>query len=233
MGRSPNPYVTVYERLLKAYGPQGWWPGDTPFEVMVGSVLTQNTAWSNVERAIDNLKASGRFGPTELWDMPDGEVALRIRPSGYYNVKTRRLKALLEYFVTRYGGDIDRMKSVPTDILESELLEVSGVGPETADSILLYALGRPCFVVDAYTRRIFGRLGLVNGDVTYRDLQRTFVAALPEDPNIYNEYHALIVVLGKDVCRPVPKCGECPLASMCAAGGGSIGPARGRRPASN
>ena len=164
--------------------------------------------------------------------MPDREVALRIRPSGYYNLKTRRLKALLEYFVTRYGGDIGRMRAVPSDVLEAELLEVSGVGPETADSILLYALRKPCFVVDAYTRRIFGRLGLINGDPAYRELQRALVAVLPEDPQLYNEYHALIVALGKEICRPKPKCIECPLASMCAVGGESLGPAKAGRMAS-
>ena len=208
-------YIKVFKQLLEAFGPQAWWPAETPFEVMVGAVLTQNTAWTNVERAIANLKASGAFEPEALLRMPDRELAALIRPAGYYNVKARRLKALLEYFVTRYRADPARMRAEPPAMLRRELLSVNGVGPETADSILLYALGQPRFVVDAYTRRIFSRLGMVDADIDYHSLQRRFMDALPEDPTIYNEYHALIVTLGKESCRPQPKCGRCPLREMC------------------
>ena len=200
---------------MSAFGPQAWWPADTPFEVMVGAILTQNTAWTNVEQAISNLKSAENFGPKGLLQMPDGKLAAAIRPSGYYNLKARRLKAFLEYFVGRYAGCPDRMQAVPVARLRLELLDVKGVGPETADSILLYALGKPTFVVDAYTRRIFSRLGLVGADVDYHDLQANFVRYLPQTAQIYNEYHALIVALGKDVCRPKPSCNRCPLLEMC------------------
>ena len=215
MGSKKYLYIKVFEQLLKTFGPQAWWPAETPFEVMVGAVLTQNTAWTNVERAIANLKASGAFEPEALLLMPDPELAALIRPAGYYNVKARRLKALLDYFVMRYRADPARMRAEPPAMLRRELLDVNGVGPETADSILLYALGHPSFVVDAYTRRIFSRLGMVEAGIDYHSLQRRFMDALPEDPTIYNEYHALIVTLGKEICRPQPKCGRCPLREMC------------------
>lgn len=215
MGCTRDRYLEVFNRLLSAFGPQAWWPADTPFEVMVGAILTQNTAWTNVERAISNLKSVGSFEPKGLLQMPDDDLAAAIRPAGYYNLKARRLKAFLEYFVGRYAGCPDRMQAVPVARLRLELLDVNGVGPETADSMLLYALGKRAFVVDAYTRRIFSRLGLVDADVDYCDLQARFVRHLPQTAQVYNEYHALIVVLGKDVCRPKPYCNRCPLLEMC------------------
>jgi endonuclease-3 related protein len=214
---STNVTVEVYDRLLTAFGPQHWWPGRTPFEVMVGAILTQNTSWKNVELAIGNLRASGRLDPFRLRSLPTDELALLIRPSGYYNLKARRLQAFLVFFVDGYRGSASRMGARETRALREELLTVSGIGPETADSILLYALGHAVFVVDAYTRRIFSRLGLVDETSKYQRLQAEFMGALPQDAALYNEYHALIVALGKDVCRPRPHCAVCPLMTLCPA----------------
>lgn len=209
----------VFDRLMAAFGPQGWWPAETPFETMVGAILTQNTAWTNVELAVGRLKAAGAMDARILLDMPDVELQTLIRPAGTFRVKAGRLKAFLAYFVSRYGADVSRMMDVPTGRLREELLSVNGIGPETADCILLYALNRPSFVVDAYARRVFGRLGLVDPGIEYRDIKRRFEAALPVDTEVYNEYHALIVALGKRVCLPAPRCGECVLSSICDTGG--------------
>ena len=215
---STNAIIDVFDRLLKAFGPQHWWPGRTPFEVMVGAILTQNTSWKNVEQAIANLRDSGRFDPFRLHGLPTEELARLIRPSGYYNLKARRLQAFLAFFVSRYRGSASRMAAQEASALREELLAVSGIGPETADAILLYALGHPEFVVDAYTRRIFSRLGLADENVDYHELQAGFLRALPQEASLYNEYHALIVVVGKDVCRPRPHCAVCPLITLCPAG---------------
>jgi endonuclease-3 related protein len=209
-----SPFLDVYERLIQAFGPQDWWPAESPFEVVVGAILTQNTSWTNVEKAIENLKREP-FSAEDLFGLEDEEMAGRIKSAGYFNVKTQRLKAFLGYFLERYDGSLEAMKRVPLDLLRSELLTVNGIGQETADCILLYALERPSFVIDAYTRRIFGRLALLDAKASYEHLQGTISDALPEDVALYNEYHALIVVLGKDICRPKPRCGSCPLASMC------------------
>ena len=214
-----EPWLTPYRRLLAAYGPQHWWPGETPFEVMVGAVLTQNTAWGNVERAIDNLKKAGALSVRGVLSLPDDALAGLIRPAGYFNVKMRRLKALCAFLeaegVAEAPECLGRSEALPE--LRHRLLAVHGVGEETADSILLYALGLPSFVVDAYTRRIFGRLGLLNGGEGYGHIRHTFEQHLPCEVPLYNEYHALIVRLGKAVCRPRPRCGECPLTGVCAA----------------
>ncbi len=217
-GVGVNPYRAVYEKLHSAYGPQHWWPADTPFEVMVGAILTQNTAWRNVEQAIANLRSSGRFDPGHLKDLPASRLAELIRPAGCHNVKSRRLQAFLSFILSNYGGSVARMRSQGPVHTRGALLGVHGIGPETADCILLYALGHPAFVVDAYTRRIFVRLGLVDDNVKYDALQTRFVEALPEDAALFNEYHALIVALGKDVCRPKPLCGSCPLLDICPSG---------------
>ncbi|MSS73811.1 MAG: hypothetical protein EXS64_20340 [Candidatus Latescibacteria bacterium] len=192
-----------------------WWPAETPFEVMVGAILTQNTAWTNVEKAIANLKARDLMQPERLAALDPAALATLLRPAGYFNVKTRRLRAFLDYLLNTYGGEVGRMRREETARLRAELLSVHGVGAETADSILLYALGKPAFVVDAYTRRVFHRLGLSAADATYDDLQRMFVSALPRDVDLYNEYHALIVALGKDYCRPKPRCEGCPVKKHC------------------
>ena len=209
-----SPFLDVYKRLMQAFGPQNWWPAESPFEVVVGAILTQNTSWTNVEKAIENLKRHP-FSAEDLFDLEAEEMAGRIKSAGYFNVKTRRLKAFLGYFLERYDGSLEAMKRVPLEFLRSELLTVKGIGQETADCILLYALGRPIFVVDAYTRRIFGRLALLDAEAPYQEVQGTISDALPEDVELFNEYHALVVVLGKDICRPKPRCESCPLASMC------------------
>jgi endonuclease III related protein len=202
----------IYSTLHTAFGPQHWWPGETAFEVMVGAVLTQNTAWGNVERAIGNLKAVRALTAKKIAALPDAELAELIRPSGYFNLKARRLKSLVDWLIKRTGnGDVKKLRGIRTPKLRRELLAVYGVGPETADSILLYALNRRVFVVDAYTRRFLSRHGLVAADAPYEEIRALFEARVPKSIKLYNEYHALIVSLGKNFCRPKPRCAECPL----------------------
>lgn len=207
---------TVYECLHAAYGPQSWWPGETPFEVMVGAVLVQNTAWVNVERAIGNLKANRALDPRRILSVDPDQLAAWLRPSGYFNVKAKRLRNLCRWYLER-GGHAG-LSSWDTPCLRAGLLSVNGVGKETADDILLYAFERPVFVVDAYTRRIFSRLGLVEPDIDYESLREWFETELGRGPHatpLFNEYHALIVSHGKDVCRPKPRCAECCLSRRC------------------
>ncbi len=204
--------MTVYRRLLRAFGPQGWWPGETPFEIAVGAVLTQNTNWSNVERAIANLRAAGALSPRRMAGLPPRRLASLIRPAGYYNVKADRLRHFLDYLRRSHGLSMKRFLGTPQDRLRRELLGVKGIGPETADSILLYAAGHPVFVVDAYTRRIFSRHGFIPPEASYEDIQTFFTGRIPREAPLYNEFHALIVRLGKDYCRPrAPRCDSCPL----------------------
>lgn len=213
----PTDWLRVHDTLLDTFGPQDWWPGDTPFEVMVGAVLTQNTAWTNVEKAIANLKAADALACPAILDLEPPALAGLIRPAGFFNVKTKRLQALCG-FLRDEGVEADPVSlagTSPLPVLRRKLLAVHGVGEETADSILLYALELPSFVVDAYTRRIFGRLGLLAGDEAYSHIQTLFQRHLPSQTKLYNEYHALIVRLGKEVCRPRPRCGACPLAGIC------------------
>ena len=200
----------LYGVLLRAFGPQRWWPGESPFEVMVGAVLTQNTNWRNVQRAIDNLRGRGLLEPRRLARLSEAELARLIRPAGFFRVKARRLKALIDWLTSPAGGDLRRLRRRPLAGLRHELLGISGVGPETADSILLYALGKPTFVVDAYTRRVLRRHGLIDERAAYEDIKVLFESSLPRRVNSYNEYHALLVELGKRYCRPRPRCGECP-----------------------
>src|SRR3972149_3354876 len=201
--------LKAYEKLYKTYGPQHWWPGDTPFEVIVGAILTQNTNWGNVEKAIANLKAEGILSPEGLRNVNHNHLAMLIRPSGYFNVKAGRLKHFIDYLFKRHGGSLKKMFFLDLKALRHELLEVKGIGPETADSILLYAGGYPVFVVDAYTVRIFQRLGILTEDVTYHEAQEIFMDNLPDDVKLFNEYHALIVRLGKESCKPKPRCEGC------------------------
>lgn len=211
---------SIYRRLLTRFGPQHWWPGDTPFEVCVGAILTQNTAWTNVEKAIANLKAADLLNPDRLRAAPEAKIADLIRPSGYFNLKAKRLKGFLNFLGNHYSGDMSAMFAEPLEALRPKLLDVYGVGPETADSILLYAGGKATFVVDAYTVRIFTRLGLAPEGVTYHAMQEIFMTRMPPDVRIFNEYHALLVALGKNFCRPKkPRCGDCPLEDICVAAG--------------
>jgi endonuclease-3 related protein len=207
--------MAVYRRLHVAHGPQAWWPGDSAFEIMVGAVLTQNTAWSNVEKAIANLKAARALTPEVIVAAPHRRLAAWLRPSGYFNIKARRLRAFCQWLL-RTGG-ARRIARWPTERLRHELLTVHGVGPETADDILLYAFHRPVFVIDAYTRRIFARLGLIDGGEDYESLRRLFETRLGPDVPLYNEYHALIVAHAKDICRPRPRCMHCRLQTLCPA----------------
>lgn len=211
----------VYITLFGHYGPQGWWPGDTPFEVMVGSVLTQNTAWSNVEKAINNLKAAQVLDAETIAALEPSRLAELIRPAGYFNIKAKRLQNFCRWFLEQ-GGEA-ALRQWDDAALRHGLLSVNGVGPETADDMLLYAFDRPIFVIDAYTRRIFSRLGLIAGDETYEQLRHLFETHLGERhkerearTRIFNEYHALIVIQAKEACRTKPACEKCCLKSRCA-----------------
>jgi endonuclease-3 related protein len=210
----PQPDLpTIYRRLLTAFGPQHWWPAETPFEVMVGAILTQNAAWSNVERAIANLKRARKLNPRAILALSNPGLQRLIRPSGFFRVKAKRLRAFADYFVTRYQGSIARMRRYPLARLRPELLRVHGIGPETADSILLYALGKPSFVIDAYTRRILERHGLTTRRAAYDDVRAMFENSLPRRVKLYNEYHALFVRLAKTHCSTRPFCTGCPLSA--------------------
>lgn len=204
----------VYRRLLDAFGPRGWWPAATPFEVMVGAILTQNAEWPNVEKAVGALKKAGVLGPRELASLRRSRLAGLIRPCGYFNVKAKRLSSFVRWLRDRFGGDVENMRSEPTETLREELLGQYGVGPETADSMLLYALERPVFVVDAYTVRIFSRHGALPRRAKYEEAKRFFEERLPKDVALYNEFHALLVALGNQVCRPRPQCDACPVAAI-------------------
>ena len=205
----------IYKTLFKKFGPQHWWPGETPFEVIVGAILTQNTNWGNVEKAIRNLKEADVLSPGALHKIPAARLAALIKPAGYFNVKARRLKNFMDFLFTGYQGDIKKMANERLSDLRVKLLSVNGVGPETADSILLYALNKPVFVVDAYTKRILYRHGLVEHDTDYHKLQAQFISHLKPDVRMFNEYHALIVHLGKHFCKPKPLCATCPLRGSC------------------
>ena len=204
--------------MYTAYGPQRWWPGETALEIIVGAILTQSAAWTNVEKALSNLTAAGVLSPEGLRTLAEDQLAALIRPSGYFNAKASKLKAFVALLDERYGGDLDRMLGSPVDELRAALLTTHGIGPETADSILLYAVGRPVFVIDAYTRRTFSRLGLRPESDSYHGWQRLFMTVLPSDASLFNEYHALIVRHGKEVCRKRPLCARCPLAEVCPVG---------------
>jgi endonuclease-3 related protein len=202
---------TLYERLNTHFGDLGWWPGETPFEIAVGAILTQNTAWTNVERAIGNLRVAGLLTPEGLYGLAEDVLAEKIRPAGYFRVKTRRLKAFLHYLAERHGLSLERMFEGETGRLRPELLSVHGIGEETADSILLYAGNRPVFVVDAYTRRILARHGWIAGDEPYGEVRDAAVRGLPASVSLYKQYHALFVQTGKEFCRKAsPRCEACP-----------------------
>jgi endonuclease-3 related protein len=201
--------LRIYQLLLRQYGPQGWWPGDTPFEVCVGAILTQNTNWRNVERAIANLREQGMLTAAGMNGAALHRLAEAIRPSGYYNVKSRRLKGFLEWLFLRYGGEVEGMLAGEWQPLRAELLAVPGIGPETADSILLYAAGKPTFVVDAYTRRLLARLGVMGEGSRYEEVRRYFMDRLPVDAPLFNEYHALVVRHAKERCRTRPQAVLC------------------------
>lgn len=207
--------LDIYNKLESHFGPQHWWPGDTPFEVAVGAILTQNTSWRNVEKAIKNLKNAGVLSPKGIHRISENELRILLRPSGFFNVKTARLKNFINFIFEGYGGNFADFLALEPPLLRSELLRINGIGKETADSIILYAANRPTFVVDAYTRRIFERLGMLKKDAKYDEIKRIFEDNLPRDATSYNEFHALIVALGKDICKGRPACEKCPLSGGC------------------
>jgi endonuclease III related protein len=203
--------MDIYEHLFDAFGPQHWWPGESRFEIMVGAILTQNTSWTNVARAIANLQAAALLDPDRLHALDLAELEPLIRPAGYFRLKAKRLRNFTQWLSDEYGANLDALAAVETRRLREELLGISGIGPETADSILLYALERPVFVVDTYTARVAVRHQLIDPDVNYEQLQYLFESNLEPDVAFFNEYHALLVRVGKDFCKPKPKCAACPL----------------------
>jgi endonuclease-3 related protein len=204
----------IYASLFAHFGPLHWWPGDSPFEIAVGAILTQNTNWTNVEKAIANLKREKVLRAGVLHKLHTNKLASLIRPSGYFNVKAKRLKSFLKYLANHYKGSMTAMRDEDMAVLRKELLEINGIGPETADSILLYALEKPVFVIDAYTKRVMTRHGITTEPADYHQLQELFHKNLPWDVQLFNEYHALFVMVGKDFCKPKPRCNGCPLEPM-------------------
>lgn len=208
--------IEIYNRLLGHFGSRHWWPAKTDFEVIVGAILTQNVAWRNVEKAILNLEAQGLLDPQQLVDAPLELVEEAVRPTRYYRQKAQRLHGFCEFLIREYQGDLGKLFSLEIEELRAELLALKGIGQETADSIILYAARKPIFVVDAYTRRIFYRLGLLPEDAAYDEMQDLFMRHLPPDTKLYNEYHALIDGLGNNLCaNKKPGCEECPLVEIC------------------
>jgi endonuclease-3 related protein len=203
--------MEIYQLLYDRFGPQHWWPGQTKFEIITGAILTQNTSWKNVEKAIINLKNDKLLEPEKINSLPLPELAELIRPAGYFNIKAKRLKNFTSWLFDNYNGSLENLTSIPTDRLRAELLGVKGIGPETADSILLYALDRAVFVVDAYTARVAVRHHLIEPQTDYQQLQQLFQFNLKEDLQLFNEYHALLVILGKQFCKTRPVCEGCPL----------------------
>jgi endonuclease-3 related protein len=204
----------IYQLLYAAFGPQHWWPSQTQFEIIAGAILTQNTNWANVEKAIAHLKTTDCLAPEKLHHLDISRLAELIRPAGYYNIKAKRLKNFVDWFFDNYDGQLTNLENLDTDRLRAELLTVKGIGCETADSILLYALDRPIFVVDAYTARIAFRHQLINPDADYEQLRELFQSNLPQDIQLFNEYHALLVRVGKEFCKPKAKCAGCPLEKL-------------------
>ena len=217
-GSTPSVLPEVFDRLYRQYGPQHWWPGDSPLEVILGAILTQFTAWTNVEKALTNLKNAGVMSIEALRDIPGECLAVLLRPSGTFNTKARKVKALINYLSENHGGDLGSLLSREPAVLRRELLSIYGIGEETADDILIYAAGAPFFVIDAYTRRIVQRLGLAPEQQSYHAYQNLFHRHLPRDATLYNEYHALLDRHAKETCRVRPLCAGCCLVELCPTG---------------
>ncbi len=216
--RIANLLLEVYNRLFAQYGPQGWWPSDGPFETVVGAVLTQNTAWVNVDKALANLRAADAMSPAAIRAMPESSLAELVRPSGYFNTKAKKLKAIAKHLAS-YDDDLERWRNRQAKELRAELLSVYGIGPETADDIVLYAADLPSFVIDAYTQRILNRVGVLPEKRTYEDYQALFEDNLPHEATLFNEYHALLDAHAKLVCRKrAPDCAKCVLRDLCREG---------------
>jgi endonuclease-3 related protein len=211
MGRT---LLEIYKLLFERFGRQQWWPGDTQLEIIIGAILTQNTNWANVEKAIMNLKSADCLIPAKLYHLDVRRLAEFIRPAGYYNIKAKRLKSFINWLFENYDGKLSNLGRLDTERLRGELLEINGIGHETADSILLYAFERPIFVVDAYTARVTVRHGMIEPDADYEQLRELFQSNLSEDVRLFNEYHALLVKVGKEFCRPKARCSGCPLEKL-------------------
>jgi endonuclease-3 related protein len=210
--RTNEKIKAFYDAMLAAYGPQGWWPAGSAFEMIIGAILTQNTNWKNVERALANLKQEGLMSPEALHTVPLDHLAETIKPAGYFNIKARRLRNFIDMLVRDFGGNLEALFALSTSRLRETILAVSGIGPETADSIVLYAAHKPIFVVDAYTARILYRHGMIDADATYEDIQSLMQGGLPDDAAMLKEYHALLVAVGKRHCKKrAPECVGCPL----------------------
>jgi len=210
----PEKLALMYKKLYACFGPQHWWPGETPFEVAVGAILTQNTNWSNVEKAIVNLKKDKVLNPRALHDMSNERLASLIRPAGYFNIKAKRLKNFIGLLIDGYHGSMARMSKEDLNSVRKKLLSVNGIGPETADSIILYALEKPVFVIDAYTKRVLSRHNILDHNASYDIFQGLFHSKFRENISLFNEYHALFVRLAKENCRTKPLCKGCPLEGM-------------------
>lgn len=206
--------VKLYNALYKSFGPQHWWPARTKFEIIIGAILTQNTAWSNAEKAIKNLARGGLLNPASIKYIKKKRLANLIKPSGYYNIKAGRLKNFVNFLFKKYGGSLEKMFRQNTESLRKELLDVKGLGRETVDSILLYAGRKPIFVIDAYTRRVLSRHDIVHNDSDYDSIQQLFMNNLPLEESLFGEYHALLVKLAKDVCKNKPECHSCPVKNV-------------------
>jgi len=207
--------IEIYQKLLEHFGRQGWWPAETEFEVIVGAILTQASSWTNVEKVIENLKAENLLSSEVLLQANEEKLREVIKPVGYYNAKAKKLKVFVGFLHDNYNGDLDKLFDQDTEKLRSELLSIWGIGQETADSIILYAANKSSFVIDAYTTRIMSRLGFAKEDTTYYDLKKFFELRLPEDLELYKEFHALLVELGKNYCKTKPLCDKCPIKDIC------------------
>ncbi len=206
--------MEIFNTLYNAFGPRHWWPGDSPFETIVGAILTQNTNWKNVEKAINNLKRANLLEPKALYQLPYDILVKLIHPVGFFNIKAKRLKAFLQFLFKEFQGNLGKMFSSETEPLREKLLSVQGIGPETADSILLYAGKKPSFVIDVYTKRILSRHSLISEEASYEEIRAFFMDHLPQDIQLFNEYHALLVELGKRYCKTKPQCKGCPLEEL-------------------
>ncbi len=207
--------LNIYHQLMTRYGPQYWWPAKEPFEIIVGAILTQSAAWGNVEKAIANLKSAGALSPEALRRLALNDVATLVHPCGYYNAKALRLKSFAYWLGEHFNDNLSKLFASDINYLRQLLLSVHGIGQETADSIILYAANKPIFVIDAYTRRITNRIGLAPDSNSYSAYQSLFMNNLPADVKLFNEYHALLVCLAKDVCRKHPLCQQCCLNNIC------------------
>lgn len=212
--RKSKKLLRIYHRLHDSIGPRQWWPGDSPFEVIIGAILTQNTSWGNVEKAIKALKEENLLDPFKLYNIEEETLAKTIKSSGFFNIKAKRIKNFIGFLFEIYQGSIAKMFSEKLTPLREKLLKINGIGPETADSILLYAGEKPIFVIDAYTKRILIRHNLISKEASYSEMQEFFMKNSEKDVRMFNEYHALLVYIGKNFCKKIPNCDSCPMKGL-------------------